>query len=151
MKDESVENELLEIAKMCKESTNYYLKVFQNVKSTKFIISWNWASFFLGPIWLGYRKIYPLFFIVLIGNSLLTAFSFYKDFYNYLDILFIFENLLLALFGNVLYFNDLSKKINYNAQEQNSKKKFGGVNNKIFVISFGIYELIILLIINIKT
>lgn len=60
----------------------FYMNKWSSMKAKRQKRSWNWASFFLGPLWFGYRKMYmPILLIALI--YLAVDFIFYLDGYNY--------------------------------------------------------------------
>ncbi len=51
-----------------KEQTDYYLNRFASFDAWGggFYPSWNWAAFFFGPCWVQYRKLYGLFWVLLL-------------------------------------------------------------------------------------
>ncbi|MGL4623394.1 MAG: DUF2628 domain-containing protein [Culicoidibacterales bacterium] len=63
-----------EYANYIQKNQNYYLPKFC-LRGGK--VSWNWAAFFLGPLWLVYRKMYAqaaLWFLILMITSIFGAF-----------------------------------------------------------------------------
>ncbi len=73
------------------------------------IISWNWASFFIGVYWMAYRKmwkfvaIYLVYFVIV--DTILRDQRGLSAGINFV------VNLLLGMYGNSLYFSNASKKI----------------------------------------
>ena len=58
------------------ERADYYIERFKKFDETGGAISWNWAAFFLGVVWMFYRKMYLyafLIFLALIFLGLLIA------------------------------------------------------------------------------
>jgi len=54
------------------EEQRYYVDQFVSFYETgQGIKYWNWAAFFLGPFWCLYKKVYPLFFVWLIANTVI--------------------------------------------------------------------------------
>lgn len=135
MKHHMADIDQLEIAQMAVESSNYYLVNFQNLQNQKWKISWNWAAFFFGSIWFGYRKMYLPFSIILLGNITLFVYADYKQLHLYIDPLIILENIVLGMFGNALYFRALRKRKSRISKQPKLFRKMTGVNNWIFVIA----------------
>lgn len=81
----------------------YYMKKWRKYLENENSISpsWNWPAFFFGYLWLAYRKMYFLAFLVLPINliSILVNSSAFTSFINW-SLCF-----LLALYGNKLYFH----------------------------------------------
>lgn len=114
-------------------------------------VSWNWATFFFGPFWFGYRKMYvPLLFIL--ATYLVVDLFLYvtgTDFWN----LFIFPlTIILSFFGNYIYLKHTNKHINKanltllnNEQKMTYLKRKGGTSwlgVLLTVISLLIYGII---------
>ncbi|WP_088043368.1 DUF2628 domain-containing protein [Bacillus sp. EAC] len=104
------------------------------------IISWNWASFFLGIYWMAYRKmwkfvaIYLVYFVVV--DTLLRDQKGLSSSINFV------VNLLLGMYGNSHYFSYSSKKIDgikakglAKDDELSSLQKAGGPSIVSFLIS----------------
>lgn len=47
------------------KKADYYLRKWSNPKNKGSNMGWNWAAFFAGIFWLGYRKMYKIVFIIL--------------------------------------------------------------------------------------
>ena len=78
----------------------------------------NWVALFFGIIWFGYRKMYGWMFSIFIIETLLTVIyyiSLINEFYIVTLITYISSpiiHLLLAMFGNNIYFHHVQEKVN---------------------------------------
>jgi hypothetical protein len=109
---------------MSKESrADYYEKVFDRLEKTR-KHTWNWAAFFWGFSWMGYRKIYlpcvAFSFIyaifaygALVGASILfvKTMSISWGLLALFLILFLGKRIGLGYFGNALYYWSVKKRI----------------------------------------
>ncbi len=118
------------------KNSDYYLNQFESLEdeSEKYKVSWNWAAFFAGPLWVLYRKMYVWFFVVLSLNYVLGLVT--EDAtLNFSIFIMIIQNMVFALYANALYRNNLylkiSNAIKVNETDSdllNSLKQQGGVN-----------------------
>jgi hypothetical protein len=85
------------------DDADFYMKAWQTNKL------WNWASFFLGILWMLFRKMYLYSFIFLISFHAI----FYLFRYNLMlrVILVVVTWILLGIFGNALYKHHVERKI----------------------------------------
>lgn len=84
-------------------NTNYYMEKWSLINKTDKSVSWNWAAFFLGSLWLLYRKMYvwgALMIVVSIVASL-----------NGVPFAWLLLAILTGMFGNKLYLEETRKKI----------------------------------------
>mgnify|MGYP001068156792 CR=1 FL=1 len=97
-----------------RRNEEYYIKSFQQMDEGKKFF-WNWAAFFLGPIWCAYRKMYstaiafillPIFFTT-IGVFGVGGSSISQVYYRVYTILMF----VLAGSANRTYYDILKKKI----------------------------------------
>jgi hypothetical protein len=112
---------------------DYYINKWNKLENKKSKISWNWAAFFLGPFWFGYRKMYiPVLFIAVMYFILdlflyIIQYQFTEETYYFDPI----ENLLLlplsifvSLFGNYYYLKHTDRNIEkVNLQPLNPEQK----------------------------
>lgn len=131
-------------------NTNYYLKYINIMHSNSKFISWNWPSFFLGPYWLLYRKVYDLAFIL---TALTITFSLVFD-SGMPGILLLIVRITLALFANAIYLNVCKRKIktvkagikNLSTTQYIEKlHKKGGVTLVAPLILAGIYIVVVII------
>jgi TPR repeat protein len=92
------------------EGADYYLDIFKRFDANGVSVSWNWAAFLFGPLWLLsrnmvlYSLLYFLSFPILLGIFSIESI--------YLTVLVIFFNVFISLIGNTLYYFHVRKKIN---------------------------------------
>lgn len=94
------------IAQFVGPKADYYDRKWRELEIKKSAVSWNWAAFFLGPLWLAYRRMYLLasLLIVLMFCSNLALILLSADIDIVLGlILGIVQMILLGMFGNALY------------------------------------------------
>jgi len=109
------------------KNTNYYIEKWNLINQTNKSVSWNWASFFLGSLWLLYRKMY-------IWGTLMIAVSMAISWMG-MPFGWLLLAILVGMFGNKLYLEETQKKIieiktttsDLNGQYQMIKSK-GGTN-----------------------
>lgn len=140
------------------KNKGYYQRKWAGVNDPSSSVSWNWAAFFLGPFWLGYRKMYRHIFIwfglfllldlfdVLIGNTYeVSSINYIVSFVLYL---------LVGMFGNALYYRHAKKQVEKNKftyADGSELKYVGGTSSKgVFVAVGGLiaYFISFLLIFN---
>lgn len=80
---------------LVRKNEDYYARHFAPLRSGK-VISWNWAAFFLGPLWLAYRK--------MTLPTLISLFLFGTLFWFGLLWALPVPMLLIGLFGNWAYY-----------------------------------------------
>ncbi len=94
----------------------YYAEKWASHEGGTLFISWNWAAFFLGPIWLLYRKMYlqgaffvfALFFLEIFAARVLSAAALPLYWFGYADAaLRDGLRVLLGVFGNCVYMNHM--------------------------------------------
>lgn len=140
--DDLLESEFEEL--FVGKNNDYYINKWNKLKSKNSKISWNWAAFFLGPFWFGYRKMYiPVVFIAVI--YFLVDFSFYLIQYQFSEETYLFDpiqnlllfplTILLSLFGNYYYIKHTNKNIDklklqpYNLEQKRTwLKRKGGTS-----------------------
>lgn len=103
---------------------DYYLNRLNLLEKTN-KISFNPDAFFLGVLWVLYRKMYYYGLITIVISLLLSFlnYSFFK--YNYFSIVIaLIIGIIYGLFGNYLYINYCTKRIvqlNINSKELSKK------------------------------
>lgn len=132
---------------------HYYKDKWQMHDQPEKAISWNWAAFFLGIFWLGYRKMYQPIIIIL---GIYLAFDFLEIVTNYHPAASMLVKVvpyaafaLLGMYGNALYYRHARKQINkilpYDPDHQLLSRK-GGTSGKGVFAAIGllaVYGLII--------
>jgi hypothetical protein len=81
---------------------DYYLSKWNRHKGKEWFVSWNWAGFFFGCLWLLYRKMYVLFFAIYFS---IVFFSYF------LPISGIGMAMLTGMYGNAFYRRHTTRKI----------------------------------------
>lgn len=110
---------------VCTDDSPYYMEKWQHYMEYEHSPNptWNWAAFLFGFLWLAYRKMYILAFLVIPINfiSLLVNSSAFTALINWSICFF------LALYGNKLYFLHSVRQIkklkekNYQGDELQAK------------------------------
>ena len=132
------------------ENIEYYSKAWKRD------LKWNWAAFFLGYIWLGYRKMYSHMF-GFFGLNLLIMFILIMIDYHLLDSIFPLANLGLCFFfgllGNNLYKMKAERTINRVSQlglseldEITEIERRGGKSGYGILAAIGAYFLFLLMV-----
>ena len=107
-------NELTELyeAGIGEKNTSYYLTKFAQFdrQGPGLKASWNWAAFFLVPIWALYRKMYGLFF-ALWGASTVATFISKLNAPLLLNLAVLAAWAAFGIYANSLYHHHLKKKI----------------------------------------
>ena len=123
------------------KKVDYYIPKFEMFEKNNKKVSWNWASFFFGPFWFFYRKMYLYgFMFILIG--LFTS--------------GLINGILAGIFGNYLYYvharskieNALLKSKGLNIDPRTLLLSYGGTS---FWQAVGIFILIIFILIGFFT
>jgi len=123
------------------EKADYYLNKFRffwDKGTTSFAVTWNWSAFFLGFIWMLYRKMYLWALVAFL--IALTPISFPLAMIGW------------GIIGNYLYFLHARNKIIENRSRQGttpialSLSDLGGVNRWVWYIGF-IFFLFLLFIV----
>lgn len=122
---EFIENNMSELSTYIGKKDEYYIGRFKNEKN-----KFNFAALFLGPLWLGYRKMYLESFILGIIISVLGA---VLVVYEYSFDTMVSESTIrsvnialqavLAVSGNYLYFMSLKRKITKKEEKYGVSKK----------------------------
>lgn len=131
-------------------NTDHYLDYIHKLENSNSYLSWNWASFFLGPYWLLYRKLYALASIIII-----LTFASSHLFPPKMSMFFILiMHIVLAMFANAIYLNNSKRKIMLvkvtisnlsTTQYINRLHKKGGVNLIAPLILVAIYIFIMII------
>ncbi|MCX7760140.1 MAG: DUF2628 domain-containing protein [Hydrogenothermaceae bacterium] len=94
------------------KSSDYYIQKWEEIESGGNKISWNWSAFFFGLFWLGYRKMYPHAFGLMIFSLIL---QYIQKIMNTDPVIVALTNLsisiVLGMFGNYLYYEYTKSKI----------------------------------------
>lgn len=99
---------------------DYYIGKWDKIETKRNKTSWNWAAFFLGPFWFGYRKMYiPILFFgvayLIIDLFLyLSQYEYTEENYFYSPIdraIALPISILLGLLGNYIYLKHTNKYI----------------------------------------
>ncbi|WP_291578882.1 zinc-ribbon domain-containing protein [Clostridium sp. UBA6640] len=128
------------------KNTNYYIEKWNLIDQTNKSVSWNWASFFLGSLWLLYRKMY-------VWGALMIAVSMVISWMG-MPFGWLLLGILVGMFGNKLYLEETRKKIieikattsDLNGQHQMIKSK-GGTNLALPIVIAVIGSLITIFLI----
>jgi hypothetical protein len=139
---------------------DFYINKWNKLENKDSKISWNWASFFLGPFWFGYRKMYIP--VLLIGGTYflvdlffyLIHFQFAEDnyFVDPVQNLVLFPLfIILGFFGNYIYLKHANRyidQVNLKPFDNDQKKTwlkskggtswFGVLFTILFVLFYGI-------------
>ena len=133
------------------EKSDYYINKWNKTKNGR---SWNWAAFFAGLFWVGYRKMYK---VILIAFGIFILFDIIALFMDneLVDALNYGISMGLAItfgsFGNYFYFTSAKRKIqkvkdtksnNPELQSQEIQKSGGGSWKGVF-ITFAMFVLYI--------
>ncbi|MEJ5173293.1 MAG: DUF2628 domain-containing protein [Hydrogenothermaceae bacterium] len=104
---------------------DYYIQKWEELSLSNSKISWNWAAFFFGLFWLGYRKMYPHAFGLMIFSLIL---QYVQKVVNTDPVVVALTNLsisiILGMFGNYLYYEYTKSKI------QEIQTKFADENTR---------------------
>ncbi|WHY00358.1 DUF2628 domain-containing protein [Neobacillus sp. DY30] len=126
---ELVENDLEMEQSYVGKKHHYYRRKWDQLENRAIKTSWNWASFFLGPIWLGYRKMYRyLGFLAGIYLWLDLLLYFIDITYSifYFPILWVLKvciTLLYGLFGNYFYLQHTKRQLTKGKRRNNNQEK----------------------------
>lgn len=122
---EFMENNINELSTYIGKKDEYYIGRFKNEKNKI-----NFAAFFLGPLWLGYRKMYLESFILGLGVAVLGAMLIVYE-YSF-DVMVSQSTIrsvniglqaVLGVSGNYLYFMSLKRKITKKEEKYGVSKK----------------------------
>lgn len=117
------------------KNPEYYIPKLEEMQKYKKSTSWNWASFFLLPWWLLYRKMYAYGFGVMVLSFILS----YIPFIGFISLIAI--PILGGLYGNSIYLKYIEKNLaefrglNEDARHRVILSK-GGVNIALPIIIF---------------
>ncbi|MDF2858841.1 MAG: hypothetical protein K0Q87_4692 [Neobacillus sp.] len=113
---------------------DFYSNKWSILERKKSKTSWNWAAFFLGPFWFGYRKMYIPVILIAICYFLLDLFLYLTQyqysqesyFYDPVENIMLFPlTIVFSLFGNYYYqkhTNRLVDKVNLQPFNQEQKR-----------------------------
>lgn len=124
------------IEKLIGKNAAFYMNKWARPGKRK---GWNWAAFLLGPLWMGYRKMYKdlimilsIYYVaqtivILIGLEIPIAFGF-------------IINIIMGLSGNAYYQNHINKQQqkHLNNPSMNTIEKIGGTSWGGVFISIGL-------------
>lgn len=137
-----------DLVKFVGKNAYYYKMKWAKMKNPASSISWNWPAFFLGPFWLGYRKMYlPIFILVGVYALLDTIDTFMGYGYNssaFTNIVSFGTWVLLGLFGNALYYRHATKKIKNRERtfsDGSELRYMGGTSGKGIFVTIGAFAL----------
>ena len=94
------------IAFVGEKKSSYYIDYFNRYKTNTNFISWNWSSFFFGAYWLLYRKLFLIFFLVILIT--VSSITLLGPFANLTTIIL---SLVFGMFGNNIYIRFVEHKI----------------------------------------
>ncbi|MEH6993342.1 DUF2628 domain-containing protein [Neobacillus drentensis] len=112
---------------------DFYIGKWDKIEDKKKKTSWNWAAFFLGPFWFGYRKMYiPVLFFAA-AYLIIDLFLFLLH-YQYTEESYFFSpvdralglpvSIILGLLGNYIYLKHTNKYIDKsNLLQMNAEQK----------------------------
>lgn len=95
-----------EIERYIGSKKEYYLEVFNVLKSQKKYISWNWCAFLISPFWCLYRKMYIQGAVILGIDFVLTLIG-----GVFSSILSIAVAAVIGVFANYFYMYDLEQRM----------------------------------------
>ncbi|MEZ0323717.1 MAG: DUF2628 domain-containing protein [Hydrogenothermaceae bacterium] len=107
------------------KNADYYIQRWEEMSLSNSKISWNWAAFLFGLLWLGYRKMYPHAFGLMIFSLIL---QYVQKIMNTDQVIVALTNLsvsiILGMFGNYLYYDYVKsniKKIQARFEDENMR------------------------------
>ncbi len=101
------------------EDTQHYLNYFAKRDAGGRIFSWNWPAFFVGPIWMIYRKMYfyaffysaLLIFFIPMTFVVLKSLKIFIPSENLEFVISILLHILFTIFANAIYYNFAERSI----------------------------------------
>ena len=90
-------------SKLFGKNEEYYLPILDSLIKEEKMFSWNWASFFFGPIWMMYRKMYS-FGLTYIFLAVLCSNVFFQISPLLAVVLLFAAMVIVGMLGNFLYF-----------------------------------------------
>ncbi|WP_177178289.1 DUF2628 domain-containing protein [Amphibacillus marinus] len=116
---------------------DYYQKNWTMVTNPGRSVNWNWAAFFLGVFWLGYRKMYKAILLLLgffILTDLIELLSGNSQIAEHLSTAIMFGvPVFLGMYGNTLYYRHAKAKLSRlqeREQDLNVIATVGGTSGK---------------------
>ncbi len=95
------------------KNADYYIPRFKKFEETQSVVSWNWAAFFFGLLWMLYRKMYlysVIFTIALfLFGLLLSVFNLYNNLVMLGVQIWLWVG--FGVFGNYVYYTHVEKKV----------------------------------------
>lgn len=122
--------------------SEYYIPMFQKIRTQNKKYTWNWSAFFFAPYWMFYRKMYAYGAIMFGIHAVLTYIN-----ETVSSVLSLCACVLLGLFGNYIYMDFIEKKtVQFKNMNEPYKTQFaaktGGVNTAAAVLSAFGYALL---------
>jgi hypothetical protein len=128
----SIEQVSAQFEKFIGPRSKYYLRVFYTQILEKRRVGWNWAAFFLGPIWFAYRKLYlPAVALaaVMFGFGLAGSFVSTPVAGMLLRIAFLALLIIVGMYGNYFYRVHALQQLAYaEGESAGDLEARGGVN-----------------------
>lgn len=90
---------------------DYYIEKWDKIEEKNKKISWNWASFFLGPLWFGYRKMYIPILLITLAYLIIDLLLYVSDNSPALIAAPFIIPICLGLLGNYIYLKHTNKYI----------------------------------------
>jgi hypothetical protein len=92
------------------KNADYYIEKWEGSRNPRKHAGWNWAAFFAGIFWMGYRKMYStILILVTISLAINIVLLFVNpEFIRPINSLLSF---IIGLFGNAFYYNHMRKEI----------------------------------------
>lgn len=98
---DSIDWDNQDMVNLIKNNTSYYIPKFKEMQMFHSNTSWNWASFFFGPLWFLYRKMYLAGFLIFVADMLLVNIPFLGTFVSFAI------SIGCGVLGNTIYLNQL--------------------------------------------
>jgi hypothetical protein len=113
------------------KNVDYYFDKWGRAKNPKIYAGWNWAAFFFGVFWLGYRKMFKTLITLIIMFFLIdTVLILFKS--GSIKEVNLFFTFICGLCGNTFYYNYMKKEIKkikeINPSENTKLSFYGGVS-----------------------
>ena len=98
-------------------NASFYMKKWDHFLFPHKYAGWNWAAFFLGPVWFAYRKMYSHFFIIYGMYTLVSAVSLTNNLiFALVGIMSVFIPYIIGSTANKLYYNHARRQIKQKRQ-----------------------------------
>ncbi|SNZ09692.1 Protein of unknown function [Persephonella hydrogeniphila] len=107
------------------DRADYYIEKFKKFEETGSVLSWNWAAFFFGLLWMLYRKmyLYSAIFIILVLFFIgaLVYFNLYNNLVMFGIQLWLYVG--FGAFGNYIYYTYVESKVSKIEKETEDPEK----------------------------